>query len=108
MRASDYACFMVRPRKGSPIASVGIISGTGLEGMRLTYIVPYLQPWFSLPDLTILNSGVFSGKRGSGESGSFLGQKNGGQIWFGSERGVKVAGFFGLDWSVKHGDFVEQ
>lgn len=86
MKGKDYACFMVRPRKGSTVASVGVVAGTGITGMRLTYIVPCLQPGFELPDLTILNSEVLS-----------KGLQN-----------VKVAGFFGLDWSVAAGDFVVQ
>lgn len=107
-RGGGYACFMVRPRKGSAIASVGIISGTGAEGMRLAYIVPYLQPWFSLPDLTILNTSVFSRKLEKADEDGFLGQKNGGQVGFGGVGGIKVAGFFGLDWSLEHGEFVEK
>ncbi|HUI29501.1 MAG TPA: prolyl oligopeptidase family serine peptidase, partial [Candidatus Acidoferrales bacterium] len=103
MDGRDYACFMVRPRKGSASASVGVVAGTGIVGMRLTFIVPYLQPWFSLPDLTILNSSIFSREK---MSAAFTGQKNGGGIGFGGERGIKVAGFFGLDWSVASGEFV--
>lgn len=108
MKGNDYSCFMIRPRKGSDIASVGIVSGTGLEGMRLTYIVPYLQPWFSLPDIMIMDAGVFARDKAGVTGDSFLGQKNGGWVGIGGTQGVKLAGFFGLDWSVKHGDFVRQ
>jgi dienelactone hydrolase len=85
-KGRDYACFMVRPKKGSLNASVGIVSGTGVEGMRLTYVMPYLQPGFSLPDVTVFNSAILS--KGYG--------------------GVEMAGFFGTDWSVKEGEFVTQ
>lgn len=85
-RGNDYACFMVRRRKGSETASVGVVAGTGITGMRLTYVVPYLQPGFALPDLTVFNSEVLSKEF----------------------QGVKIAGFFGLDWSVASGDFVVQ
>jgi len=102
----DYSCFMIRPRRGSAIASVGVVTGTGIEGMRLTYIVPYLQPWFSLPDLTIMDSTNFFQENQS--IGSFTGQRNGDRIGFGGGHGVKVAGFFGLDWSIENGEFVEQ
>lgn len=108
MRGNDYSCLMIRPRKGSTIASVGVVSGTGVQGMRLAYIVPYLQPWLSLPDVTILNGGVFSRKLYQSGKGGFLGQKNAGQIGFGGVEGIEVAGFFGLDWSLKHGEFVER
>jgi hypothetical protein len=107
MKGRGLSCFMTRPRKGSATASVGVVSGTGIEGMRMTYVVPYLQPWFSLPDLTIITSDVFSGQRGVNAKIGFSGEKNGGEIGFGSEREVKVAGFFGLDWSIKNGEFVE-
>ncbi len=108
MKGKGLACLMVRPRKGSTTASVGIVSGTGIKGMRLTYTVPYLQPWFSLPDLTILDASYISKTEGkSGNNGSF-GQKNGGRIGFETDGGVRVAGFFGLDWSVRNGDFVRQ
>jgi Prolyl oligopeptidase family len=106
MNGKDDAFFMVRPRKGSTIASVGVVGGTGIQGMRLTYMVPYLQPWFSLPDLTIMNAGLFTQEKKP--NSSFSGQKNGGGVGFGSERAVKVAGFFGLDWSVESGEFVVQ
>ncbi len=86
MKGKDYACFMVRPRKGSDIASVGVVAGTGITGMRLTYVVPCLRPGFELPDLLILNTEVLS-----------KGLEN-----------AKVAGFFGLDWSIASGDFVTQ
>jgi hypothetical protein len=108
MKGKDYACFMIRPRKGSNLASVGVVSGTGIEGMRLTYIVPYLQPWFSLPDLTILNTSVFKDSGRKSKVPGYYGHKNGGQLGFSVESGLKVAGFFGLDWSLKNGDFVEQ
>ncbi len=108
MKGKDLTCFMVRPRKGSAIASVGIVSGTGIEGMRMTYVVPYLQPWFSLPDLTILSASIFSKDRNGISRSGFSGEKNGGQIGFGSGSEVKVAGFFGLDWSVNNGEFVEE
>ena len=84
MKGDDYACFMVQPRKGSETASVGVVSGSGTIGMKLSYIVPYLQPGFALPDLTILNEDVFDD----------------------GLNGVKVAGFFGLDWSIQNGEFV--
>lgn len=106
MNGKDDACFMVRPRKGSTIASVGVVAGTGIEGMRLTYMMPYFQPWLSLPDLTIMNASLFTQERKP--NGNFTGQKNGGGVGFGSERAVKVAGFFGLDWSIEYGEFVVQ
>lgn len=86
VKGKDYALLMVRPRKGSNVASVGVIGGTGVEGMRLTYLVPYLQPGFALPDVTILNRKYL-------EKGP---------------DGIEAAGYFGLDWSIGSGDFVWQ
>ena len=106
MYGKDYSCVMVRPRKGSMVASVGVVAGTGIEGMRLTYVVPYLEPWFSLPDLTIMNASLFFQKMEA--AGGFAGQKNGCRIGFQGGHGTKATGFFGLDWSVENGDFVEQ
>ncbi len=86
IRGNDYALLMIRPRKGSETASVGVVGGTGLIGMRLTYTVPYLEPGFALPDVTLLNREILS--KGLA--------------------GLKASGFFGLDWSVRNGDFVWQ
>ncbi len=84
MKGPGYACLMVRPRKGSVTRSVGIVAGTGITGMRMTYAVPYLQPGFGLPDVTILD-------KKDADKGNF---------------GTKAAGFFGLDWSIDSGEFV--
>ncbi len=105
MKGKDYACFMIRPRKGSTIASVGVVGGTGIEGMKLTYTVPYLEPWYSLPDLTVLNVSMLSRESKNSDS---AGRNYGRRISFGGEQGVKISGFFGLDWSIKNGEFVEQ
>ncbi|OYV85622.1 MAG: hypothetical protein B7Z63_05225, partial [Ignavibacteriae bacterium 37-53-5] len=84
MKGQGYACLMVRPRKGSVSRSVGIVAGTGITGMRMTYAVPYLQPGFGLPDVTILD-------KKDADKGNF---------------GTRAAGFFGLDWSIDSGEFV--
>ena len=99
MKGRNLACFMVRPRKGSTTATVGIVSGTGIDGMKLSYIVPYLQPWFSLPDVTVFDTSIFSAREEEIKSGERAGLGN---------RGVQIAGFFGLDWSLKNGEFVEK
>ena len=84
LRGDDYSLIMVRPKEGNPTRSVGVVCGTGIKGMRLTYTVPYLRPGFALPDVTVLDGKL-------APEGLY---------------GAKVAGFFGLDWSVNHGDFV--
>lgn len=78
------ACLFVRPRAGSETACVGVIAGTGIVGMRMNNRLPYLNPGFGLPDCTVLNTEVLT--RG--------------------DEGILMTGFFGLDWSVEHGEFV--
>lgn len=81
---ASCGCLFIRPRPGSPIASVGLVSGTDLAGMRLANRIPYLSPGINLPDLTVLDQRVLSE----------------------GDAGVLMTGFFGLDWSVERGEFV--
>jgi hypothetical protein len=81
----DYACLMVRPRTDSKFASIGVVSGTGAEGMRLTNFANYFHPYVSLPDIVIYNS----------------------EITKSDEKGVKLTGYFGNDWSLEKGEFIE-
>jgi hypothetical protein len=79
----DLACLFIRPRPESDIACVGAVSGAGLAGMRLTDRLPYFVSGVAYPDCTVIGPEMLS-------AGS---------------AGVRVAGFFGLDWSVETGDF---
>ncbi|MCD6201344.1 MAG: prolyl oligopeptidase family serine peptidase [Bacteroidales bacterium] len=81
---NDLAILFTWPRRDSDVASVAVVGGTGITGMRLTNIRPYMYAGFALPDLVIFSSEVL-------EDGV---------------KGIKVAGFFGNDWSVKKGIFV--
>ena len=83
-RGKDICCIFVRPRRGSDVASVGAVSGTGIAGFRLSHMARYLEPGLGLPDLTVFDAGVKSGKDG----------------------GILLTGFFGLDWSLDSGDFI--
>ena len=80
----DICCVFVRPRKGSDIASVGAVSGTGIAGFRLSHMVRYLEPGLGLPDLTVFDPGVMNG----------------------GDTGIILTGFFGPDWRVESGEFV--
>ncbi|MFA7229078.1 MAG: prolyl oligopeptidase family serine peptidase, partial [Melioribacteraceae bacterium] len=80
----DLACLFVRPVKGSDYNTVGVVSGSGLEGMKLTDRRLYLQPGYPFPDLMLFD-GTFTSK---------------------GIDGVKSAGYFGLDWTVENGEFV--
>lgn len=80
---SNYSLLMIRPRKDSEFASVGVVSGTGIKGMNMVNFAPYHHPYVSLPDLVIYNSGIVES----------------------DEEGVKMTGYFGNDWSVETGEF---
>jgi dienelactone hydrolase len=84
VKGSDICCIFVRPRDGSAIASVGVVSGTGVEGMMLSRLPMYLEPGLGLPDLTVFTSDVMTK----------------------GDAGVIISGFFGLDWSMEAGEFI--
>jgi len=83
IRGDDLACYFIRPRKDSDDNSVGIIAGTGLNGIKATYPNQYFIAGTSFPDLTIFR----------------LPTSNNGY------KSVECAGFFGNDWSVEQGSF---
>jgi hypothetical protein len=84
VKRPDACCIFVRPRAGSDHASVGAVSGTGIEGFRLSNSVMYLEPGLGLPDLTVFTSDVK--------------EKD--------DAGIVLTGFFGPDWSMQSGEFV--
>jgi pimeloyl-ACP methyl ester carboxylesterase len=79
----DLACLFVRPRAGSDRALVGVVSGTGVAGMRLTDRLPYFMSGVAYPDCMVAGSEVLT-------KGTV---------------GVRLAGFFGQDWTITTGDF---
>jgi hypothetical protein len=83
VKGDDLACLFLRPRPGSDRASVGVVAGTGLVGMRLTDRLPYFIAGVAYPDVTLLGPEVL--REGS--------------------RAVRVAGFFGADWQIETGEF---
>ncbi len=83
LMGNSLACLFLRPRSGRAWATVGVVSGSGLPGMRLTERLPYFVSGVAYPDVTVLSTEVL--------------QKG--------EAGVLGAGFFGPDWSVETGDF---
>ena len=85
-QGDDLACLFVRPRLGSATAAVGVICGTGLPGMRTTERLTYFTSGVGLPDLLLL--GADSLMKGTA--------------------GVRLAGFFGNDWSVERGEWAPQ
>jgi dienelactone hydrolase len=83
-KGEDLACLMIRPRKDSDIASVGVVSGTGLRGFELANLAPYFNQYMSLPDLIIYDAKVIDSDK----------------------EGVNVTGYFGNDWTIVNGEFV--
>ena len=83
IEGDDLSTLFIRPRSDSDVASVVVISGTGSAGMRSTYSVSCFTPFVRYPDCQIA--------RVDAEN---------------TTRSENVAvGFFGLDWSVKNGEF---
>ena len=82
-RGEDLACLFLRPRPGSDQACVGVVSGTGIVGLKLTDRMPYFLAGVAYPDCTVFGLDALSK----------------------ASAGVAVAGFFGEDWSVARGEF---
>lgn len=79
----DVACLFLRPRPGSAVACVGVVAGSGLAGLRVTNRLPYFLAGTGYPDCLVVGAETL--RQGTD--------------------GIRVAGFFGNDWSVTRGDF---
>lgn len=79
----DLATLFLQPRPDSAVASVGVVAGTGMKGLRLTQRLPYFMAGTGYPDCLVL-------------APEFLAK---------GTAGIVTAGFFGNDWSVTTGDF---
>ncbi|MBN2317407.1 MAG: prolyl oligopeptidase family serine peptidase [Sedimentisphaerales bacterium] len=79
----SLACLFLRPRPDSDVACVAAISGTDIKGMRLTDRLQYLFAGCNYPDCIVFGPEML--RKGP--------------------EGVRVAGVFGSDWSVKSGSF---
>ena len=79
---TDLCCLFLRPRRDSDVASVGVVSGSGVVGMRLADRLPYFLAGVALPDLTVFTPATLE------------------QGW----GAVLGAGYFGNDWSVENGE----
>jgi pimeloyl-ACP methyl ester carboxylesterase len=80
----NLGCLFIRPRPESDVASVGVISGTGIKGLRLADRLPFFVSGVGYPDCVLLGPDALTK----------------------GHAGVKAAGFFGNDWGVVHGEFV--
>jgi dienelactone hydrolase len=82
IEGNDLACLFIRPRADSNKAAVGVVSGSGLSGMRLCDRVPIFVSGVGIPDLVVLGADSLSRPA----------------------EGVRAAGYFGPDWSVERGE----
>jgi pimeloyl-ACP methyl ester carboxylesterase len=82
-KGDDLGCLFLRPRPRSDYALVGVVTGSGGAGMRLTDRLPYFVSGVGYPDCVVLGPDVLT--QGS--------------------KGVRAAGFFGPDWGVDSGEF---
>ncbi|UCD74903.1 MAG: prolyl oligopeptidase family serine peptidase [Phycisphaerales bacterium] len=83
LAGDDLACLFLQPRPDSDVASVGVVTGSGVAGLRLTDRLPYFVSGVGYPDCIVLGPDVLSKGR----------------------EGIRAAGYFGQDWSVESGDF---
>jgi hypothetical protein len=79
----DLSAFFIQPRGDSDIASVIVVSGSGLAGMRSAYAVSFFRAFVRYPDCIVTR--VSQEQAGEAEN--------------------VAVGFFGLDWSVENGEF---
>lgn len=83
LRGHDLGTYFLYPRPDSEYASVGVVAGTGIEGMKALAPNNYFSGITGFPDLMIFST-----------------------EWLRSGlEGIRVSGFFGNDWSVENGDF---
>ncbi len=77
-KGDDLGTFFIYPRMDSDVASVGVVAGTGIKGMKAAFANDYFSGVNGFPDLLIFNT-------------EYL--RNG-------LEGIKVSGFFENDWSI--------
>lgn len=82
VEGDGLAMLFTYPRAGSNFASVGVIAGTGVEGIKLTEKLGYFVSGASFPDFILYSPEML---------------QNG-------TAGVVAAGFLGEDWSLERGD----
>ncbi len=83
LTGDNLACLFLRPRAGSDVACVGVVSGTGAVGMKLTDRLNYFLSGVCYPDCTVI----------------------GPEMLREGVKGIRAAGFFGNDWNVESGEF---
>lgn len=80
----DLAVLAVYPRPGSNTASIGIVAGTSLAGLRLTNRLPYLASGVGVPDFVVLDAEMLRD----------------------GARGLRACGYFDMNWQLSPTDTV--
>ncbi len=92
LSGDDLSILMTRPADPDRVVDgdiriaypqIAIVGGTGIKGMRSTDLMPYFVSGVHYPDVFVYDSRIHT-----------IGSK-----------AVRVAGFFGNDWSVERGEF---
>ncbi|MEM9824515.1 MAG: alpha/beta hydrolase, partial [Bacteroidota bacterium] len=84
LSGDQWGAYFIYPRSDSDFASVGVVTASGIKGMKAAYANDYLVNGTTFPDVMIFDHKMM--------------QKG--------LEGIAASGFFGNDWSVKNGDFV--
>ncbi|MBI1903790.1 MAG: prolyl oligopeptidase family serine peptidase [Planctomycetia bacterium] len=84
LAGGDLACSFIRPHPKSDQALVGVVAGTGPAGNQAAIAPNYFISGAGYPDLLVYGTRML--REGT--------------------KGVRVAGFFGNDWSIEQGEFV--
>ncbi len=82
LTGNEWSAYFIRPRKDSPNASVGVVTGTGIIGFKSANPNRYFVSGTGYPDLMIFSPNMY----------------------INGFDGVKAAGYFGNDWSIENGD----
>ena len=80
---NNWGMYFTVPRNDSDFASIGIVTATGINGMKAAYANHYLVNGTTFPDVLLFDDSVL----------------------LNGDKAVKCAGFFGNDWTIEKGDF---
>lgn len=83
LTGEQWGTYFIYPRHDSDAASIGVVSASGLPGMKAAYNNVYLENGSMYPDFLLFDDDVL----------------------IQGDPAVKCAGFFGNDWSVSTGEF---
>lgn len=90
----DLSVLAIRPRPGSNTASVAVVGGTGITGMRMTTRLRYFWSGVEYPDFLLYGPTAIDSMADPG-----LDEE-------GDARDVRAAGYFDIDWGVDGGGIV--